>query len=66
MTVRVCTVGPSLCVATPGASLLLRDFLTTSSASVRGLLVAGIQVFVPYRIHPSIHPSNHQPTPPTK
>ena len=24
-------------------------------ASVRGLLVAGIQVFVSYRIHPSIH-----------
>ena len=27
-----------------------------ATASVRGLLVAGIQVFVPYRIHPSIHP----------
>ena len=26
----------------------------TATASVRGLLVAGIQVFVPYRIHPSI------------
>ena len=28
-----------------------------ATASVRGLLVAGIQVFVPYRIHPSIHRS---------
>ena len=26
-----------------------------ATASVRGLLVAEIQVFVPYRIHPSIH-----------
>ena len=25
MTVRVCAVGPSLCVATPGISLLLRE-----------------------------------------
>ena len=27
-----------------------------ATVSVRGLLVAEIQVLVPYRIHPSIHP----------
>ena len=29
----------------------------TATVSVRGLLVAEIQVLVPYRIHPSIHES---------
>ena len=29
-----------------------------ATVSVRGLLVAEIQVLVPYRIHPSIHPKS--------
>ena len=47
-------------IPTPRLPLWLRALHSSAryaaTASVRGLLVAGIQVFVPYRIHPSIHP----------
>ena len=46
-------------IPTPRLPLWLRALHSSAryaaTASVRGLLVAGIQVFVPYRIHPSIH-----------
>ena len=45
-------------IPTPRLPLWLRALHSsaryTATASVRGLLVAEIQVFVPYRIHPSI------------
>ena len=47
-------------IPTPRLPLWLRALHSsaryTATASVRGLLVAEIQVLVPYRIHPSIHP----------
>ena len=47
-------------IPTPRLPLWLRALHSSAryaaTASVRGLLVAEIQVFVPYRIHPSIHP----------
>ena len=53
-------------IPTPRLPLWLRALHSsaryTATASVRGLLVAEIQVFVPYRIHPSIHPSTSQET----
>ena len=44
-------------LGTPLAAGLPSSARYAATASVRGLLVAEIQVFVPYRIHPSIHPS---------
>ena len=45
-------------IPTPRLPLWLRALHSSAryaaTASVRGLLVAEIQVFVPYRIHPSI------------
>ena len=51
-------------IPTPRLPLWLRALHSsaryTATASVRGLLVAEIQVFVPYRIHPSIHPLHQE------
>ena len=44
-------------LGTPSAAGLPSSARYAATASVRGLLVAEIQVLVPYRIHPSIHPS---------
>ena len=54
-------------IPTPRLPLWLRALHSsaryTATASVRGLLVAEIQVFVPYRIHPSIQRSPQDRTP---
>ena len=44
-------------IGSPLAAGLPSSARYTATVSVRGLLVAEIQVLVPYRIHPSIHPS---------
>ena len=43
-------------LGTPLAAGLPSSARYAATASVRGLLVAEIQVLVPYRIHPSIYP----------